>query len=118
MKSKIVATLIFVSLSACSMTPHTKVNGLEGMHITRKVVEPGEIWSECQDAANANIFMWPLACARIRFAEHTCVRITATNSTPETIEHEELHCQGFDHDVGMQEAYDAWIAAGGKRTDK
>lgn len=117
MKLKLIIAVAAIAATGCSMAPHKQIEGLQDLHTTHKVVEPGEIWRECQDSINVNLLAWPLACAKIRFAEHTCVTVTATNSTPDTVEHENLHCQGFDHGAGIQEAYDAWKAAGGKRID-
>ena len=85
-----------------------KVDGLDNLKTSIHVVNPGEIYGKCIDSKNVNILNWPLACAIIRFDKWTCDVYIAENSASDTVEHELLHCQGYDHNGDIQKAFDEW----------
>lgn len=102
----------FVALSGCTMMPDQRVEGLPPLLVTEHVVEPGEIFGHCRGAMSWwhwAALAFPVACANIDFERRTCDIYVATNSPPETVEHERLHCQGYDHGGRIQEAFNSWL---------
>lgn len=88
--------------------PHTKVNNFPEMQTYIWKVEDSQVWQYCKGSTNVSILAWPTACAIFDFRISTCT-IVITETTPQRdIDHELLHCKGWDHDAGLQQMVDNW----------
>ncbi len=112
----IITVIIFFFLGGCTTTAPINIRWSEiDMHTLPPVdfpklsivvhqVSHTEMLERCQDA------LWkPLACAETNFKNMVC-DIWYSDDVPPTkaiIDHEELHCKGYDH-VGESSIRDAW----------
>lgn len=103
--------VLAAALAGCSAMPDQRVDGMPPLQVTEHMVEPGEIFGYCKGVMNWwhwVLLALPVACATINFEKRTCDIYVATTSSPNTIEHERRHCQGYDHGDSMQKVFDDW----------
>jgi hypothetical protein len=89
-----------LALSACTMVGHERVHGWPQMQIVEHHVPHAVMRERC--AKYVGFGMTPEACAEFDFAGNRCHLWFSADFPPNRwmIEHERLHCRGYDH-VGM-----------------
>lgn len=105
--------LLGVVLSACTIVGHEKVAGWPVMQIVEHHVPEAEMRERC--AKYVGFGMSPQACAEFSFAARRCDLWFSADFPPTRamVEHERLHCEGYDH-IGMGSMADmlaAWQAS-------
>ena len=87
-------------LSACTFIGHEKVAGWPALEIAEHYVPEVQMRERC--VKYVAFGMSPQACAEFDFARNRCDLWFSADfpPTPAMVEHERLHCQGYDH-VGM-----------------
>src|SRR5688572_14016612 len=90
-------TPIFLfSVAACSAIEHQRVEGWPELQIVEHRVPAEEMVSRCQKYTGAASL--PLACAEFKLAARRCDIWLSESFAPRAIvEHERLHCAGYDH---------------------
>lgn len=108
---------LLVLISGCISMPDIKVEGISNLKVTEYIHTSDEVTEICRERMNINrftaFFINIYACATIVLETWTCeihYSLENTNLFPELLAHERLHCQGYWHDNGLQEYYDAWKA--------
>ena len=89
---------ILVALTAgCSTMDHQRVAGWPELEIIEHHVAHAEMRSRC--ARYAGFGMSPLACAEFDLAARECNIWFSADFPPQRfiVEHERLHCAGYDH---------------------
>ncbi len=93
------ASMVFLAmvLSACTIVGHEKVLGWPRMDIVAHYVPAEEMRNRC--APYVGYGMLPDACAEFNFAANRCDMWFSADFPPpaSVVEHEELHCKGYDH---------------------
>ncbi len=93
------ANLVFLALvlSACTVVGHEKVQGWPKMEIVSHYVPNDELNERC--ARYVGFGMLPEACAEFDFKANRCDIWFSADFLPTAsmVEHERLHCQGYDH---------------------
>lgn len=89
--------LLALALSACTLVGHRKVAGWPEMQIVEHYVPNAEMRERC--AKYVGFGMSPAACAEFSLAENRCDVWYSADFPPtrSIVEHERLHCQGYDH---------------------
>ena len=89
-----------VLVSGCTMIGHERVAGWPELQIVEHYVPHAEMRERC--AKYTGFGMSPEACAEFDFASRRCLLWFSADFPPQPwiVEHERLHCQGYDH-VGM-----------------
>ena len=89
--------LLAMVLSACTLLGHQKVPGWPQLVIVEHYVSNTEMRERC--AKYVGFGMSPAACAEFNFAANRCDLWFSADFPPtrEILEHERLHCQGYDH---------------------
>jgi hypothetical protein len=84
-------------LSACTIVGHEKVAGWPQMEIVAHYVPSQEMRDRC--APYVGFGMLPEACAEFNFAANRCDLWFSADFPPPAsiVEHERLHCEGYDH---------------------
>jgi hypothetical protein len=92
---------------ACTVIGHEKVEGWPELTVHEHHVSHKEMRDRCNRYAHWS--MSPEACAEWNFMDGRCDVWFSTDFPPskEVIEHERLHCKGFDH-VGQTTLRDSW----------
>jgi hypothetical protein len=92
--------LAFLALSACTVVGHEKVQSWPQMEIVEHHVPHAVMRERC--AKYVGFGMTPEACAEFDFAGNRCHLWFSADFPPNRwmLEHERLHCQGYDH-IGM-----------------
>ena len=95
MKISLIFCVFF--LCSCTMVGHVKVEGWPMMTVVRHDVPNKVMRDVC--GAYAPPFSDPLACSIFDLKNQECHMYFSKDFPPiqSTIEHEELHCQGYDH---------------------
>lgn len=93
--------LLAMVLSACTIVGHERVAGWPSLTIVEHYVPEREMRDRC--VRYVGFGMSPQACAEFDFAGNRCdLWFSADFPPPRAIvEHERLHCQGYDH-IGMR----------------
>ncbi|HVL35255.1 MAG TPA: hypothetical protein VM489_06240 [Burkholderiales bacterium] len=93
--------LLVVLLSACTIVGHEKVPGWPTLEIVEHYVPHAVMRTRCDRYVAFG--MQPLACAEFDLANRRCHVWYSADFPPtrDIIEHERLHCRGYDH-VGMK----------------
>lgn len=96
------ASLVVLAMvaSACTMVGHQQVAGWPKMTIVEHYVPEAEMRERC--AKYVGFGMSPQACAEFHFGANRCDLWFSADFPPTRamVEHERLHCEGYDH-VGM-----------------
>ncbi len=89
--------LLAMVLSACTIVGHEKVLGWPQMDIVAHYVPAEEMRTRCLPYVGFG--MLPEACAEFNFAANRCDMWFNADFPPpaQVVEHEELHCKGYDH---------------------
>jgi hypothetical protein len=92
--------LLAMLLTACTVIGHEKVAGWPALDIVEHHVPEAEMRTRC--VKYVGFGMSPQACAEFNFALRRCDLWFSADfpPTPAMVEHERLHCRGYDH-VGM-----------------
>jgi hypothetical protein len=92
--------LLAMLLAACTMIGHEKVAGWPALDIVEHYVPEADMRSRC--AKYVAFGMSPQACAEFDFAARRCDLWFSADFPPTAamVEHERLHCRGYDH-LGM-----------------
>ncbi len=92
--------LLAMILTACTVVGHERVAGWPRLEIVEHHVPEAQMRERCVKYVGWG--MSPQACAEFDFARNRCdLWFSADFPPPQTmIEHERLHCQGYDH-LGM-----------------
>ena len=93
--------LMAMALAACSVIGHEKVAGWPAMQVVEHYVPNAEMRTRC--ARYVGFGMSPDACAEFDFVRKRCDLWFSADFPPSQamVEHERLHCQGYDH-LGMR----------------
>jgi hypothetical protein len=89
--------LLAMVLSACTVIGHEKVAGWPALEIAEHYVPHPEMRERC--AKYVGFGMSPEACAEFDLAARRCNLWFSADFPPNAwiVEHERLHCQGYDH---------------------
>jgi hypothetical protein len=89
--------LLAVLLSACTIVGHEKVAGWPALQMVEHYVPHSEMRERCVQYTGFG--MSPEACAEFDLVRRRCDIWYSADFPPgpEIIEHERLHCQGYDH---------------------
>lgn len=103
--------MLLALLSACSHIDRKVEGWPQDLKQSEVLTTFGEVQSKCwADLPFIQKLMLPviLACTVVDLDKGTCVIYRFGELSPEVREHEEAHCQGYAHDDGFQNYYDAW----------
>ena len=105
--------LLLLLLAGCSVINYsTRPEDFPGLKITvHEYPSIAEVRQACDQAAQKygqSISAFVVACSEWRFDTLSCAVHVPVDS-PELLEHERAHCQGYDH-VGESTIADAWKA--------
>ncbi|MGH8742256.1 MAG: hypothetical protein ACREUN_15155 [Burkholderiales bacterium] len=105
--------LLAMVLSACTMVGHRQVAGWPRMEVVEHYVPEARLREVC--AKYVGFGMSPQACAEFRFVQNRCDLWFSADFPPSRsmVEHERLHCQGYDH-IGMRTMADLLAAHRGE----
>lgn len=89
--------LLALALSACTLVGHEKVAGWPRLQVFEHSVPHAEMRERC--GKYVGFAMSPEACAEFTFDARRCDIWYSADFPPTRamIEHERLHCQGYDH---------------------
>ena len=83
-------------LAGCSTMGHERVDGWPALEIVEHRVAAEEMMERCRKYTGFGAL--PLACAEFNLVTRRCDIWLSKNFAPRAvIEHERLHCQGYDH---------------------
>ena len=93
--------LLGLVVSGCSLIGHQKVAGWPTMEIVEHHVAEADMRSRC--VKYVGFGMSPQACAEFDFVRNRCDVWFSADFPPTRamVEHERLHCRGYDH-IGMR----------------
>jgi hypothetical protein len=93
--------LLALVLTACTIVGHEQVAGWPQLEIVEHYVPEAEMRERCVKYVGWG--MSPQACAEFDFARRRCDLWFSADFPPprSMVEHEHLHCQGYDH-LGMR----------------
>lgn len=95
MKPLVGLVAVALALTGCSLgIGHEKVLDWPEMRIEVNKVDSHVVWKECTKVISPLVL--PAACAVFYMAERRCV-IWVAEGDDLGLEHEMLHCQGYDH---------------------
>lgn len=97
MKSLCAALLVALSSACASIIGHEKVAGWPQLAVYEHYVPHAQMRERC--ARYVGFGSLPVACAQFRLAERRCDIWYSADFPPsrDIIEHERLHCAGYDH---------------------
>lgn len=89
--------LLAMVAPACALLGHEKVPGWPHLEVIEHYVPNAEMRERC--AKYVGFGMSPAACAEFNFAASRCELWFSADFPPTQaiLEHERLHCQGYDH---------------------
>jgi hypothetical protein len=92
--------LLAMVVTACTIVGHQHVAGWPELAVIEHYVPEAELRSRC--AKYVGFGMSPQACAEFDFVSQRCDLWFSADFPPSAsmVEHEHLHCQGYDH-IGM-----------------
>ena len=93
--------LLALVLTACTIVGHERVAGWPELAIVEHHVPEHQMRDRC--VKYVGFGMSPQACAEFDFAARRCDLWFSADFPPPAsmVEHERLHCQGYDH-IGMR----------------
>jgi hypothetical protein len=95
-RNRALTPIFFFSIAACSAIDHQRVEGWPELQIVEHRVPAEEMVSRCQKYTGAA--SRPLACAEFKLAARRCdIWLSESFAPPAVVEHERLHCAGYDH---------------------
>jgi hypothetical protein len=99
------AVLLALMLQACTIVGHQQVQGWPQLAVVEHYVPELQLRERC--VKYVAFGMSPQACAEFDFAARRCDLWFSADFPPtqSMVEHERLHCQGYDH-VGMSTMQD------------
>jgi hypothetical protein len=91
------AWLLLAALAGCSTIGHERVEGWPVLEVVEHYVPNAAMRDRC--AKYVGVGMSPLACAEFDLAARRCDLWFSADfpPSPHVLEHERLHCQGYDH---------------------
>lgn len=94
---KAAIVLASAALGACSTIGHERVEGWPTLEIVEHYVPHATMRDRC--AKYVGFGMSPIACAEFELVARRCHIWFSADFPPEpyVVEHERLHCQGYDH---------------------
>jgi hypothetical protein len=95
---RLCAALLVILASACSFTiGHEKVEGWPPLQVVEHYVPHAQMRERC--ARYMGFGTAPIACAEFGLAARRCDIWYSADfpPSPEIVEHERLHCAGYDH---------------------
>lgn len=97
--------LVVCAVKGCTAIGHEKVAGWPALHVVEHRVPHAEMRDRC--APYAPPFAAPEACAEFHLARGECHIWLSADFPPQAwiIEHERLHCAGYDH-IGSSVMHD------------
>ena len=107
----LVAVVCVLVLGGCSVVGHVKVEGWPDLKIIEHRVPTAEMRDRCVQYADA--LSSPMACMEFSLWRGEChIWLSADFPSDSLLEHERLHCRGFDHVGGntLLRYYDHWQA--------
>jgi hypothetical protein len=88
--------ILFFVVAGCSTIAHERVEGWPELQIVEHRVPAEEMVSRCQKYTGAAAL--PLACAEFNLVARRCDIWLSQSFAPRAIvEHERMHCAGYDH---------------------
>jgi hypothetical protein len=112
---KALAILAALSAGCSTMMSHKRVAGWPELQVVEHHVSHTEMRNRCQRYVGFG--MVPVACAEFDLAARRCHVWYSVDSPPAraVIEHELLHCAGYDHigSTGMERLLERYAAAVG-----
>ena len=88
--------IFFFFVAACSVIDHQRVEGWPELQIVEHRVPAEEMVARCQKYTGAASL--PLACAEFKLAARRCdIWLSESFAPRAVVEHERLHCAGYDH---------------------
>lgn len=108
------AFLLLLLLTACTPMPHQRVIGpaWERYAVTEHVIGCWEMQRRCLPGVPFPIKPLLVAsggCATVDFERETCDIYTCAASVSFFLEHERLHCRGYDHGDTLQRGWDDYV---------
>ena len=114
------------AVSGCASfgTPHQKIEGLQGLS-TRVVLYDSlpDSFAACSARYSVRAgsvllgyAQGAVGCAEINLFQWSCT-VHAPKHYPSVIDHELLHCQGYDHGTGMRQALEHYESLQANRAD-
>ena len=98
--------IVLLFVAGCSTIDHVKVEGWPALELVERYVPHAEMHARCREYVSS-VAMVPVACAQFDFVNRRCYIWYDADNPPSaaTVEHERLHCQGYDHpgDTTMRE---------------
>jgi hypothetical protein len=108
------ALALLVALAACTVVGHRRAEGWPQLKVTEHHVANSVMRDKC--ARYVGFGVSPIACSEFNLVAATCdIWLSADFPPPQTVvEHERLHCAGYDHIGGntMTQAVRALRAGG------
>ena len=96
MRRAFLAAAISLLAAGCTTIGHEKVQGWPRLEVVEHYVPYEAMAARCQKYVGFG--MTPLACAEFDFVAHRCHLWFNESFAPRAVvEHERLHCQGYDH---------------------
>jgi hypothetical protein len=101
MKRSAVFLLLALGFQGCTIVGHERVAGWPQLAVYEHYVPEAQLRDRCSQYVGFG--MSPQACAEFDFSRSRCDLWFSAEFPPtrSMIEHERLHCQGYDH-VGMR----------------
>ena len=95
--SRFASALALLMLAGCTVVGHQRTEGWPQLKVTEHYVANATMRDKC--AKYVAFGVSPLACAEFNLRAGTCdIWFSADFPPPHTvIEHERMHCQGYDH---------------------
>ncbi|MGQ0545262.1 MAG: hypothetical protein ACT4P3_08015 [Betaproteobacteria bacterium] len=112
--------LALLLTSGCTTVGHERVEGWPELAIVEHRVSASQMYSRCRKYVGFG--MVPMACAEFNLATRRCdVWLVDGFALPTIVEHERLHCRGYDHvgETSMRDfltRYQAYQASVGAST--
>jgi hypothetical protein len=104
--------VLAAALAGCTTIGHERVEGWPELVVTEYRVPAAQMRERCRKYVG--FLQVPLACAEFNLAAKRCVIWLDAGYAPAwVVEHERLHCQGFDHvgSTAMRDFLVRWRAA-------
>lgn len=104
--------LLVLALAGCTTIGHEKIEGWPELTVVEHRVPARDMRERCRKYVG--FLQTPLACAEINLATKRCdIWLDAGFAPAWVVEHEHLHCKGFDHvgSTAMREFLQKWNSA-------
>ena len=111
LRMRIALATLFLFLPACAVIDHKRIEGWPELEIVEHRVPAEEMVSRCQKYTGAASV--PIACAEFNLRARRCdIWLSESFAPRAVVEHERLHCAGYDHvgSTNMQRFLEAHLA--------